>query len=208
MSQEQELVAYMRRLEFLRRRFCVGMLPAIIVASLLPGCAAIDPMPATSAAPALATGLLPAKYFTLRGRISVRVGDKIESAQIRWTKTPDEERLEVFTPFGSQVAELVRSDGGGVTLRREHEITTAESIAELTSSLLGVALDMDAIAIWTQGIGLKENESIERRFGNGAAWQVTVERLQNRGIHRYASRLSAISGDTVVRLVIDEWRSE
>lgn len=197
----------MRRHDLLRRRFCVGLLPAIIVASLLPGCASIDPIAAASAS-APATSLSPAKYFTLRGRISVRVGDKIESAQIRWTKTPDEERLEVFTPFGSQVAELVKSAGGGVTLRREHEITTAESIAELTSSLLGVPLDMEAIAIWTQGIGLKENESIEQRLGNGDAWQVTVESLQNRGIHQYASRLSAISGDTVVRLVIDEWRTE
>ena len=144
----------------------------------------------------------------MRARISVRVGDKIDSGQIRWARLPNEERLEVFTPFGGQVAELVKVTNGRVTLRRDQETITAASIGELTSSVLGVPLDMDAIAIWTQGIGLRENESIEQRFGNGEAWQVTVGRLQTRGAHQFASRLSALSGDTVVRLVIDEWQAE
>ncbi len=205
MTRNHGFIANPRRRDLLRRRFCVGLLPVIIAAALLSSCASIDPIPAALAPTA---SLSPAKFFTLRGRISVRVGDRIESAQIRWVKLPDEERLEVFTPLGSQVAELVKGAAGGVTMRRDHETTTAESIAELTSSLLGVPLDMDAIASWTQGVGLKENESIEQRFGNGDAWQVTVERLQSRGIHQYASRLSAISGETVVRLVIDEWRAE
>jgi outer membrane biogenesis lipoprotein LolB len=172
---------------------------------MLAGCVSIDSLPVTSAP---AWNLPPAKFFSLRGRISVRVGDKIESGQIRWAKLPDEERLEVFTPFGSQVAELLKVKNGHVTLRREQQVITAESMGELTSSLLGVSLDMDAIAGWTQGTGLKENEAIEQRFDNGEAWQVTVERLQTRGDHRFASRLSAIRGDTVVRLVIDEWQAQ
>ena len=121
---------------------------------------------------------------------------------------PGEERVQVFTPFGSQVAELVKSASGRATLRRGLETIAADSIDQLTRSLLGVPLDMDAIGIWTQGIGLKEDESSEQRFGNGDLWQVTVGRLQSRGVHRYASRLSAVKGDTVVRMVIDEWQAE
>jgi outer membrane biogenesis lipoprotein LolB len=149
---KKEFIANSRRREFRRRRFIIGFMPLIIAATLLSGCASIDPMPATLAP---AVSLSPARFFALRGRISVRVGDKIESAQIRWAKLPGGERLEVFTPFGSQVAELVKSADGTVTLRRDHETTTAESIAALTTSLLGVPLDMDAIAAWTQGVGLK-----------------------------------------------------
>jgi len=165
----------------------------------------MDPAPVMSAQAANSS---PAKFFTMRGRISVRVGENIESGQIRWSKLPDEERLELFTPFGSQVAELVKVTNGRVTLRRDLETISAESFGELTLSLLGVPLDMDSIAAWTQGVGLKENESIEQQFGNGDKWQVTVERMQIRGVHRFASRLSAVSGDTIVRLVIDEWQAE
>jgi outer membrane biogenesis lipoprotein LolB len=172
---------------------------------LLAGCVTTGPAPAPPARQAIA---LSADFFTLQGRISVRVGEKIESGQIRWAKLPDEERLEVFTPFGSQIAELVKVTGGQVTLRRDHEMLTAASIGELTSSLLGVPLDMDAIALWTQGIGLKDNEVAEQRLANGDVWQVTAERLRVSGVHRFASRVSAVKGDTVVRLVIDEWRAE
>lgn len=199
------LIANPRRRDSPRRRFCIGFLPAIAAVALLAGCASIGPSPA---APAQEPNATPAKFFILRGRLSVRVGDKMESGQIRWARLPDEERLELFTPFGSQVAELVKGADGRVTLRRDHETTSAESIGELTSSLLGVRLDMEAIALWTQGIGLKEDQSIEQQFGNGDVWQVTVERLQTRGVHRFASRLSAVRGDTVVRLVVDEWQAE
>ena len=199
------LIANQRRRDCPRRRFYVGFLPVIIAATLLAGCASTGPTAETSAR---MPDSLTAEFFSLRGRISVRVGDKIETGQIRWAKRPDEERLEVFTPFGSQIAELVKVTNGRVTLRRDQETIAAESIGELTSSLLGVPLDMDAIATWTQGIGLKENAPIEQRFGNGDMWQVTVGRMQTRGVHRFASRLSAVRGDTVVRLVIDEWQAE
>ncbi len=114
----------------------------------------------------------------------------------------------MFTPFGSQVAELVKSSDGLVTLRRDQETRTAANVGELTASLLGVPLDMDSIAAWTQGVGLNENEETEKKFANGDAWHVTAERFQTQGIYRHVSRLIAIRGDTVVRLVVDEWQLE
>ena len=201
---EAVTLASSRRPDFSRRRFLV-VLTSVMGFAWLAGCASIQSVPVSSPQPPVAS---PAQFFTLSGRISVRVGDKIESAQIRWTKMPGEERVQVFTPFGSQVAELVKSASGRATLRRGLETIAADSIDQLTRSLLGVPLDMDAIGIWTQGIGLKEDESSEQRFGNGDLWQVTVGRLQSRGVHRYASRLSAVKGDTVVRMVIDEWQAE
>ena len=193
-----------RRPDFSWRRFCVVFVP-LILAGLQAGCATIRSVPVGLAPPPNA---LPAKFFTLVGRISVRVGDKIESGQIRWTKMPNEERVQVFTPFGSQVAELDKSATGRATLRRGQETIVADSVGELTWSLLGVPLDMEAIGTWTQGIGLKENEAIEQRFGNGDVWLVTVERMRANGVYHFASRLSAVKGDTAVRLVIDEWQAQ
>lgn len=151
-----------------------------------------------------------AAYFALQGRLSVRVGDRLDSGNIRWSRKPDEERIALFTPFGSQLAEVLkRTDGDGrVTMRKDNETIVAESIEALTSSLFGVGLDLDAIAAWTQGAGLADGVSTERMFANGMIWQVTAERFSMRGPHRIAGRLSAISGDTVVRVVIDEWQAQ
>jgi len=176
-----------------------GTLALII---LLQGCASLPS--SIEAAPTA----LPATLFHLEGRISIRVGERLDPGKITWTRTAQEERIKFFTPFGSQVAELVKVAGGKVTLRRDQETMTADSISELTSVLLGVPLDMDSIAAWTQGIGLRENESVEKRFGNGDVWQVTAEKFQVRGDYRFVSRLTAISAETVVRLVIDEWRAQ
>jgi outer membrane biogenesis lipoprotein LolB len=147
-----------------------------------------------------------AQHFSLSGRISVRVGEKIDSGSIRWMRTMDEERIGLYSPLGSQVAELVSDRRSLITtLRQGKETTTATSVAELTKSLLGVALDLDRMAEWVQGVGLRENESTEVALANGDVWRVTAERFQASGKARFASRVNAVRGDIVVRLLIDEW---
>ena len=92
-----------------------------------------------------------------------------------------------------------------VTLQQGKNTIAASSVTELTQSLLGVPLDLDRVAEWTQGYRLRENEVTEAILANGDLWSVTAERYIVVGNHRYASRVIAIKGDTVVRLVIDEW---
>ena len=147
-----------------------------------------------------------APYFSLSGRISVRVSDKIDSGQIRWTRGVEGERIGLFSPLGSQVAELVSDKKAGVVmLRQGTETVTSASVGELTQSLLGVRLELDRMAAWVQGVGLIENQATEVTLARGDAWHVTAERYQTSGNFRFASRVSATRGDTAVRLVIDEW---
>ena len=197
-----------RQCDFFGCRFFAAFV-AIAAFAQLTGCALLQNAP-PGAKPATGAAISPAAFFTLQGRISVRVGDKLETAKILWARLPAEERVELFTPFGNQIAELVRLKDGRVNLRRGRETETAASMAEISAALLGVPLDLDAVALWTQGIGFIEDVPTERSFAqsHGDPWQVTVERLQTRGAYRIASRVLAIRGDTVVRLVIDEWRAE
>ena len=149
-----------------------------------------------------------AAYFSLTGRISVRVSDKIDSGQIQWVRGVENERIRLFSPLGSQVAELVSDKKTGVVmLRQGTQTVTSVSVSELTQSLLGVRLELDRVAEWVQGIGLIENQATDVMLVNGEAWRVTAERYQTSGNFRFASRLSATRGDTAVRLVIDEWAS-
>jgi outer membrane biogenesis lipoprotein LolB len=148
-------------------------------------------------------------YFSLSGRISVRVNDKIDSGQIRWSRSEKEERVGIFSPLGSQLGELLSEAGAGtVTLQQGKEITHAVSVEALTDSLLGVPLDLARLAQWVQGVGLTENVAAPMTMRNGNLWQVTAERFQASGRHHFAARLVAISGDTVVRLVVDEWAAQ
>ena len=187
----------------MRRFFFVGA--AILFAAFLGACTSTH-------APQTETPFIPvnerllARHFSFSGRISVRVNDRVDSGQIRWQRRPDEERIGIYSPLGSQVAELVSDTrSGAVTLQQGKEKLTAASIAELTQSLLGVPLDLNRLAEWVQGFGLRENEIADATLGNGDVWQVRAERYQSSGNYQFASRLVATRSDTVLRLVIDDW---
>ena len=189
----------------MRIRRCFFVFTAVFAMALVEGCAIItapsDPLPSV---PEAAATMAP--YFLLNGRISVRASDKVDSGQIRWHRSAIEERVGLYSPLGSQVAELL-SDKRAlvVTLQQGKDTIAASSVSELTQSLLGVPLDLDRVAEWTQGYRLRENEVTEVMLANGDQWNVTAERYVVSGNHRYASRVIAIKGDIVVRLVIDEW---
>lgn len=187
----------------MRRFFFVCVV--FLVAASLGGCVATHVVQTPT--PAVAGGELPvAQYFLLNGRISVRVNDRFDSGQIRWHRSAEEERIGLYSPLGSQVAELVSDNRTRVvTLRQGKETLAAASVAELTQSLLGVPLDLDRMAGWVQGAGLRENEIVEATLANGDVWRVTAERYQVTGNYRFASRVIAASRDTVVRLVVDDW---
>lgn len=193
----QQRQANMRRCFFVCAIFFViANLGACTTTPLVP--------PATVTLPAGQSAL--AAYFSLNGRISVRVNDKVDSGQIRWNRSAVEERIGLYSPLGTQVAELISNKRTGmVTLRQANETSSAASVAELTQSLLGVALDLDRMAAWVQGVGLRENENTDMTLGNGEIWRVTAERYVASGQYRFASRVTATSGDIMVRLVIDEW---
>ena len=179
-------------------------------AALLAGCATLP----NEAVRPTATVTTPkvAAHFSLSGRISVRIDDRLDSAKIVWERNQNEERLKFFTPFGSQLAEVSRFKGGRTTMIQGSETTVAESIAELTQALLGVALETDEVARWVQGDGLTENVPFDFASADGTVWRVTAEKFESATStdtsgYRYVSRLTATKGATRVRFVIDEWKA-
>ncbi|MEO8386054.1 MAG: outer membrane lipoprotein LolB [Betaproteobacteria bacterium] len=186
--------------------FLVGTL--ILVLATFVGCSAVPKVPSASTVGRSDDRQLAAQ-FSLTGRISVRVGDKIDSGQIRWQRSAVAERIGLYSPLGSQVAELVsEKTAGTATLRQGKELLTATSVADLTQSLLGVPLDLDRLAAWVQGQGLLENVSVDIEFADGEHWLVTAEGFQAVGRYQFASRVIARNKDTVVRLIVDEWLPE
>ncbi len=169
-----------------------------------------SPIPDVARVTATVTTPKVAKHFSMIGRISVRVDDRLDSAKIIWERTQDGERLKFFSPFGSQLAE-VASDKDGVTTMTQGNVTVAaDSIAQLTKSLLGVSLVTDEMARWVQGDGLTENKSFDFASADGTVWSVTAEKFERASAvsnYRFVSRLNATKGGTRVRLVVDEWKA-
>ena len=136
--------------------------------------------------------------FEASGRLAVRQGQRSDIAKLRWTRHRDSDVWVISSPLGNEVAR-VESGAAGATLTRAGAASeSAASFQSLTEKLLGVPLDPNEIASWLHG------------GAPGAApgdWKVTIDESQRAGRVDLARRITAIRGDVVVKLVVDEYRA-
>jgi outer membrane biogenesis lipoprotein LolB len=195
-----------------------------LVASFISGCGTLKTSPASLSAPNNDASIAMVDAFVLNGRISVRVGDRLDSARIEWTREivnntnkamPEtRESMRFFSPFGAQMAALT-SDANGAVLKRGETIeATASSLAELTSRVVGVAIDTTQLAKWVQGVELENAAPVSRDAESNTprAWKITAENFRAVNAStvqptlRVASRVTATEGETTLRVVIDEFK--
>ena len=169
---------------------------------LLAGCAVVHP--GSTLAPQGVPVLI--ERFSLAGRLSVRVGDQLDSVRLEWVRDGRRESISFFSPFGAQLA-AVSATTEGATLIRGGVVERAESVSALTESAIGVAISTDLLTRWVQGF---EVESDATSVGDDRAsrWTIRAENLRAvEGVAggRVASRMSATSGETTIRLVVDSF---
>ena len=170
------------------------MLPARLAAGLaaiLLSACALTPQP--SVLPALER--VPTA-FEMSGRLAVRQGDRSEIARLRWAHAPASDVWVFASPLGNEVARIESSAGGASLTQAGGDRHAAASFSALTERLLGVALDPGTLAGWLHGAPVT----------SAAGWSVTLDEKQTAGSVEIARRLSAIRGDVVVRLVVDDYR--
>ena len=167
-------------------RFAAGA-----AALLLAACAALPPE-----APLPSLTSVPASY-EMSGRIAVRRGSSSEIAQLRWTRRGKSDTWVIASPLGNEVARIESTPGGATLSEGAGAGERAASFEELTQRVLGVGLDPNALAQALHG-------EVPRDVPEG--WRFTIDETQAAGAVRLAKRITATSGDTVVRLVVDSYR--
>ncbi len=152
--------------------------------------------------------------FIMTGRLSVRVGDRLDTARIEWTRDSRDgalrETMKFFSPFGSQLAEVVATPTR-TTLRRGDSVEEATSIGVLTQSLVGVAFDTASLLRWLQGVDLDKAAAltVNAQGKSPAKWTITAENFRpiaDVPNARVAARIVAIEGETTLKVIVDEFR--
>jgi outer membrane lipoprotein LolB len=161
-----------------------------IAALFIAACASIPPAPLPQLAAAPAS-------FEVSGRLAVRLGDRSDIANLRWTREGSHDTWIISSPLGNEVARLESGDHGATLERAGAAPERAQSFQELTQRLLGVPLDPDEMAGWLHGAPPSATGD----------WKVSIEATQRAGNVDLAKRMTARRGDVVVRLVVDEYRA-
>jgi outer membrane lipoprotein LolB len=135
--------------------------------------------------------------FEMGGRLSVAQSGRGEILRIRWSHGPGTDTWVIATPVGTEVARIERAPGAVVVLRPGEVPMEAASFADLTDNLLGAPLDERLLVAWIHG----------RPAPGPDGWEVTVDGTQRFGVVEVARRVTASRGETVVRIVVDDYRA-
>jgi len=153
-------------------------------------------------------------HFELAGRISVMTGQRGEFGQLRWICSQDKQEIALLSPLGQTVAEISQPDKQSAMLRTDTEVRSAPSFDALVQDALGIAVPIHDIAYWVQGVTDAQSGQATINLSDSAGrpeklvhsgWEISIEGYRRLDVAMVATRLHAIKGDTVVKIIIDDW---
>lgn len=169
----------------------IARLAAGLLALGVAACASLAPPPVSLEG-------LPSS-FEMAGRLSVAQGGAGEIVRIRWAHRGEGDEIALSTPVGGDLA-LIEGGASGYRLNRPgHSPIEYGTFSDLTSHLLSASIDRAMLIAWLHG-----------RVPSGRAaqgWEVEVPEMQESSGVRVARRVVATREDTVVKLVVDRYRT-
>lgn len=119
---------------------------SVAVLLILAGCANLPATVTEQSTPGLD------RPFTIDGRLSARRGSDGVAGSFSWLHEPDRDSIDLATPLGQTIARL-DGDRGGVRLALpDGSVKTAPDWPSLTERGLGVAIPVEGLAWWIQGV--------------------------------------------------------
>jgi len=146
------------------------------------------------------------------GRIGVRAGDEGFNGKIWWRQDGIVYRARLSGPIGVGTV-FVNGDGREANLTDRDGVVTELDDADVDiRTRYGWTIPVTSLRFWTLGIpdpslpsSIVFNEDGQMSNLRQGHWIVTIGEYADGGGQAMPRRLTAVSGDIRVRLVIDEW---
>lgn len=152
--------------------------------------------------------------FRLEGRIAVRYGAENLSGKIAWMHWPARDEVDLATPLGNQVAQLVRTTAMATLTDSQQRVSVAPDVETLTERQLGWRLPLAGLSVWVRG-SVAGGADVVQRDSKGriqklhqAGWQVDYayddgsgSELPRRLIMKYERGAEPLE----IRIVVDRW---
>ena len=89
--------------------------------------------------------------FQINGRIAVQMEKQGFSATTQWQHAPNQDVMEVFSPFGSKLAAINRTDKNVTLTTADQKQLQASTVEFLTEQTLGFKLPLTGLSDWALG---------------------------------------------------------
>ncbi len=195
----------------LRRRLATGILLAPVI---LAGCTTTSSilLPDLGLWETRKSVLEQTDVWDFSGRIGVRVGDEGFNGKIWWRQDGIVYRARLSGPIGVGTV-FVNGDGREVTLTdRDGVVTELDDVEVDLKARYGWTIPLISLRFWALGIpdpslpsNVEFNDDGQMSNLRQGQWAVTIGQYADGGGQAMPRRLTVVSGDIRVRLVIDEW---
>jgi outer membrane biogenesis lipoprotein LolB len=197
---------------------------ALLLVTLLAACGSLPQRDESSAV--YAAPITAAKNFSLAGRFSAKRGKDQVSGQFRYTQNNAERTLNLFSPLGTPLADIVANRTTATLTQANGSTQTAASLAELLRTVIDLPVTDAMFSAWLQGLPSAVNPSALTEMERDASglparfvesgWEIVVSARMEASANQATSVQSApkrmrwrlqAEADTELRWVVDEWSS-
>ncbi|HAF00006.1 MAG TPA: outer membrane lipoprotein LolB [Methylophilaceae bacterium] len=151
--------------------------------------------------------------YTLKGRLGVNANGKGYSGSIEWHHQPQHDDIDIYTPFGSKIANISKDSQTVVLTDAEMRSISAQDTETLTEKTLGWRLPLNGLSDWA--IGKPNTTPIEASSWDESGrltslaqegWQITYEEYTNQEGIALPSKITLKNDKASVKLLIKEWQ--
>jgi outer membrane lipoprotein LolB len=187
----------------------------LVMILLVGGCATLSPQPSPTLSSInqihLAT-LANIKSFALKGRLGVVTNPKGFSGGIDWQHHTADDNIDVFSPVGGKVANIVKNLSGVTLTTQEGHSIKAQDAESLTEATLGWRLPLSGLSDWALGkpTASKIDASTWDEQGHLSTlkqdgWDINYEDYtENSGIF-LPNKIVLKSEKVNLKLLVDKW---
>lgn len=150
--------------------------------------------------------------WEFKGRIGVSAGDEGFNGKLRYAQNDNDFRLMVSGPLGFGSVRIVGDSRRVTVTDKDGKETVLQDPEFDLRAMYGWTIPVTSLRYWALGIpdpavpaDTEFNEDGQLASLKQGSWLVKIAQYRDGGGQPMPRRLSAVSGDNKVRLVIDNW---
>lgn len=193
----------------------------LVVALYLSGCATTSTKTAQSG-PTLKPSVLHQQHmdqitriaqFSIKGRLGVVTKPKSFSARLAWQHRPNKDNIDVYSPIGGKVANIVKTPEHVILTDNGNKTTEAENVESLTEKTLGFQLPLSGLGHWA--LGRPSNTDIVNAITwdkhgrinhmQQSGWDIEYKTYTNNAGYFLPKKITLTNEKMTLKLIIEKW---
>lgn len=151
--------------------------------------------------------------FSLTGRLGVMTNPKGFSGRVSWQHTDDKDNIDVFSPLGGKVANIIKTNEEVVLTNSKDEHISSPDAETLTEERLGFRLPLSGLSYWALGrpsdtgtvdyASWDENGRINKLKQNG--WDIQYQDYEANEGYFLPKKIVLRTDELIIKLIIEKW---